>query len=363
MKIPKQLQALLEEGIIDDVVETLLSGKEASVYVVTRDGEYIAAKVYKARNARTFKNVATYMEGRNQTRNTRDKRAMRKKTSYGQGLVEESWRQMEHDALQRAFHGGVRVPEPYLLYDDVLLFELLLDEEGHPAPRLADVELNADVAELLHLEIFLQVKRLLAVGLIHGDLSAFNILVPAAGLTLIDMPQVIDPSSNNDAKELLARDLRNVTEHLARYDARLLRFRDCGYALFRHYQRGTLDTVTGPEEGGVGKRGRGRRGRDAAKGSAGRQRQKRKPGPEVIRAGEAPSEAGPRQRRSSEGARQRDDARTGGRRKPRDDARGPQTGTSGGPGDEAGPRKDGPPKRRRRRRRGPPKGGPTQGGA
>ncbi len=262
MKIPAPLSELLEEGIIDDVHRQLLSGKEASVYVVSRDDVLIAAKVYKARNNRTFKNVTSYVEGRNQTRNTRDKRAKQKKTKYGRELLEESWRSMEHDALQRAFQGGVRVPEPYLLSGDVLLMEYLCDDDGEVAPRLADIDVPFEVAGLLHQEVFMQVRRLLAAGMIHGDLSAFNVLVAPAGLTLIDLPQVVDASGNSEAKDLLCRDLRNITEFFARYDARLLEFVDCGEPLWEHYRKGTLDRVDGPEKARSKPRsGKGRRGR------------------------------------------------------------------------------------------------------
>ncbi|HEY1101350.1 MAG TPA: RIO1 family regulatory kinase/ATPase, partial [Myxococcota bacterium] len=271
MAVPDSLQKLLEDGVIDDIKTRLMSGKEATVYVVERKGELIAAKIYKSREQRTFKATASYTEGRNQTRNTRDKRAMNKRTSYGKELVEKSWRDMEYQALSDAWNAGVRVPEPILLYDDVLLMQLLVDEQGSPAPRLADFELPADVAELLHREIYGQVRLLLASGKVHGDLSAFNILIAADGPTIIDMPQVVDASGNTSAQEILRRDLANVTEHLAKFDARLLRFRDCGTPLWRHYERGTLDSALDPEEAGLrGDAHRSRRVRDAERGRFGR---------------------------------------------------------------------------------------------
>jgi RIO kinase 1 len=265
---------MLDDGVIDDVRARLMSGKEAAVFIVERRGELIAAKVYKDRDQRTFKATASYTEGRNQTRNTRDKRAMGKRSSYGKELVEASWRDMEYQALQEAFMNGVRVPEPFLLYESVLLMELLVDETGAPAPRLADFELSPEVATLLHREIYGQVRLLLRCGKIHGDLSAFNILVARHGPTLIDLPQVVDASMNNSAPTILQRDLQNVTEHLARFDSRLLRFRDCGSVLWHHYQRGEIDRATEPEEGGVRRhdaRGhKGRRAREAERGRAGR---------------------------------------------------------------------------------------------
>jgi RIO kinase 1 len=293
MKIPPSLLELIDEGVLDDVHSRLLSGKEASVFIVERDGMQVAAKVYKQRDNRSFKNVASYLEGRSQTRNSRDRRAMNRKSRYGRELLEEGWRDAEHNALQRAFYGGVRVPEPFLLHEDVLLMELVVDEAGDPAPRLADLDLPVGVAELLHLEVFLQVRRLLACDLVHGDLSAFNVLYAADGPTIIDMPQAVDAAANTSAEELLVRDLQNVTEHFARFDARLLRFRHCGRALWRHYKAGSIDQVRGPEEGGGERRGRGRkhgrgrRGRAVDAGSGGPKKSRRSPGPEIVRAAAA----------------------------------------------------------------------------
>jgi len=264
---------LVDEGIIDAVHSRLMSGKEATVYVVERAGHLGAAKVYKARDERTFKKTASYTEGRNQTRNSRDRRAMQNKTSYGRGLIEAGWQDMEFAALRAAFDAGVRVPEPYFLYENVLFMELVVDEQGVPAARLADFSFPPDVAARLHHEIFLQVKALLAIGRIHGDLSAYNVLMAGKGLTVIDLPQVVDVAGNNNARAILRRDLRNVTEHLARFDARLLRYVDCGEPLFNHLLRGTLDSVVGPEVGSPPARaGGGRRGRDAERGRAGREK-------------------------------------------------------------------------------------------
>ena len=240
VSVPDSLKQLLEDGVIDDVHERLMSGKEASVYVVSRQGVYIAAKVYKARDRRTFKATASYTEGRNQTRNTRDKRAMNRKSSYGKALMEESWRDMEYEALFAAHYAGVRVPKPIMMYEEVLLMELLLDANDAPAPRLADFDLSAEDANAMLQEVYRQVRLLLTAGRIHGDLSAFNILMCKAGPTIIDMPQVVDAAGNNQAREILKRDLRNIVEHLARFDERLLRFIDCGEVLFQHYQRGAI---------------------------------------------------------------------------------------------------------------------------
>jgi RIO kinase 1 len=270
MAHPDGLTDLIADGVIDAVHSRLMSGKEATVYVVERDGHLAAAKVYRARDDRTFKKVASYTEGRNQTRNSRDRRAIASKSSYGRGLMEDSWQDMEFRALRAAFDAGVRVPEPYFLHDNVLLMELLVDEQGAPASRVADLRFTAEQAAQLHLEIFTQAKGLLETGRIHGDLSAYNVLMATRGPTIIDLPQVVDVAGNNNAGPILTRDLRNVTEHLARFDARLLRFASCGDVLYRHCVRGTLDQVVGPEESAPQSRTGGRRGRDAERGRAGR---------------------------------------------------------------------------------------------
>jgi RIO kinase 1 len=280
MSQPDGISHLVEEGIIDAVHARLMSGKEATVYVVEREGHLGAAKVYKARDERTFKKTASYVEGRTQTRNSRDRRAMQKKSTYGRGLIEDNWQDMEFHALRAAFDAGVRVPEPYFLYENVLFMELIVDSAGAPAARVADFVFTAEEATALHQEVFLQVKGLLGTGRIHGDLSAYNVLMAAGGPTIIDMPQVVEVAGNNNARQILRRDLRNLTEHMARFDARLLRVADCGDALFHHLQRGTLDTVTAPEVGAPEHRtggggGSGRRSRDAERGRAGRDKRQR----------------------------------------------------------------------------------------
>jgi RIO kinase 1 len=302
MSQPDGLSHLVEEGIIDAVHARLMSGKEATVYIVEREGHLGAAKVYKARDERTFKKTASYVEGRNQTRNSRDRRAMQKKSAYGRGLIEDNWQDMEFHALRAAFDAGVRVPEPYFLYENVLFMELIVDGAGAPASRLADFTFTAEEATALHQEVFLQVKALLGTGRIHGDLSAYNVLMAASGPTIIDLPQVVEVAGNNNARQILRRDLRNLTEHLARFDARLLRLADCGDALFHHLQRGTLDTVTAPEVGAPelrsGGGGGGRRNRDAERGRAGRDKRQRPgagapTGTAMVSPGGAPHQARP----------------------------------------------------------------------
>jgi RIO kinase 1 len=214
---------------------------------------------------------------------------MHKKTAYGRGLSEEGWQGMEFQALRSAFNAGVRVPEPYNLFENILLMELVVDTQGAPAPRMADVHLSADEATQLHLQVFLQVKALLTIGLIHGDLSAYNVLMAAAGPTLIDMPQAVNVAGNNNARQILRRDLLNVTQHLARFDARLLRFADCGDTLYRHMLNGTLDQVSGPEIGTPpAQGGGGHRYRDAERGRAGREKAQRPQSAAAARTDQAP---------------------------------------------------------------------------
>jgi RIO kinase 1 len=325
MSQPDGISHLVEEGIIDAVHARLMSGKEATVYVVEREGHLGAAKVYKARDERTFKKTASYVEGRNQTRNSRDRRAMQKKSSYGRGLIEDNWQDMEFHALRAAFDAGVRVPEPYFLYENVLFMELIVDSAGAPAARVADFVFTAEEATALHHEVFLQVKALLGTGRIHGDLSAYNVLMAAGGPTIIDMPQVVEVAGNNNARQILRRDLRNLTEHMARFDARLLRVADCGDALFHHLQRGTLDTVTAPEVGAPEHRtggggGSGRRSRDAERGRAGRDKRHRLGGSApTARPGGATPQARPGGPPPQAGAHSRDQSRGSG--PPRGEAR------------------------------------------
>ena len=219
MSQPDGLSHLVDEGIIDAVHARLMSGKEATVYVVEREGHLGAAKVYKARDQRTFKKTASYVEGRNQTRNSRDRRAMQKKSAYGRGLVEDNWQDMEFHALRAAFDAGVRVPEPYFLYENVLFMELILDGAGAPASRLADFVFTAEEATSLHQEVFLQVKTLLGAGRIHGDLSAYNVLYWQGKVTLIDFAQAVDPRHDDALYALLERDIDRLYRFFARYGA------------------------------------------------------------------------------------------------------------------------------------------------
>jgi len=209
MKIPKGLQPLIEDGMVDTVVRKLKSGKEASVYIVACGGEIRCAKVYKEAEQRGFHKLAQYQEGR-RTRNSRDARAMGKRGRHGRRVQEAEWKNAEVDALYRLAGVGVRVPTPYLVHEGVLLMELVRDEHGDPAPRLNDVEITAEQAREWHAFMILQIVRMLCAGLIHGDLSEFNVLLDVNGPVIIDLPQAVDAASNNNAFAMLERDVNNM---------------------------------------------------------------------------------------------------------------------------------------------------------
>ena len=209
MKIPKRIQPLVEEGLIDSVERQLMSGKEATVYVVRCDQEIRCAKVYKEASQRSFRQAASYQEGR-KVKNSRQARAMEKGTRYGRKMQEEVWQNAEVDALYRLAAAGVRVPKPYICFEGVLLMELLTDSNGNAAPRLNDVPLNEAMALDYHAQLLKQVVLMLCAGVIHGDLSEYNILVDAAGPVIIDLPQAIDAAGNTEAGAMLERDVNNL---------------------------------------------------------------------------------------------------------------------------------------------------------
>ena len=208
------LTPLLTDGIIDEVVSRLKSGKEADIYLVRRAGELLAAKVYKDRQARSFKNNAAYKEGRS-VRNSRTKRAMQKGSRFGRDADEQAWKTKESEALHTLFAAGVRVPKPDLLYEGVLLMELVVDAERRPAPRLIDADLSPDRAAELYADLRAQVVSLLRCDLIHGDLSPYNVLMAWNGPTLIDFPQVIGAAHNSQAERFFQRDLEALRQFLA----------------------------------------------------------------------------------------------------------------------------------------------------
>ena len=221
MRIPEALQVRLDDGIIDEVRRQLKSGKEASVYVVRCGKEVRCAKVYKDMGTRSFQARAQYQEGR-KVRGSRQARAMAKSTSYGRKEQESAWKNTEVDALYQLVAAGVRVPQPFGFFSGVLLMELVTDAEGHSAPRLGEVELAPEQAREFHAFLIRQVVRMLCVGLIHGDLSEFNVLVGPEGPVIIDLPQAVNAAANNNALAMLQRDVGNITETLGRFAPELL---------------------------------------------------------------------------------------------------------------------------------------------
>jgi RIO kinase 1 len=221
MRLPAALQELLDEAIIDGVVRQLKSGKEASVYVVRCGAEIRCAKVYKDMAQRSFQQRAQYQEGR-KVRGSRDARAMAKSTRYGRKEQETAWKNAEVDALYRLVAAEVRVPRPFGFFNGVLIMEMVTDADGNAAPRLGEVELPAEVARNYHRFLIGQIVRMLCGGLIHGDLSEFNVLVDAQGPVIIDLPQAVDAAGNNNAFTMLERDVKNITETLGRFAPELL---------------------------------------------------------------------------------------------------------------------------------------------
>ena len=216
MKTPKGLQPLIDDGVIDEVLRPLKSGKEASVYVVRLGAEVLCAKVYKDMAQRSFQARVQYQEGR-KFRGSRQARAIGKATKFGRREQETEWKNTEVDALYRLAAAGVRVPKPRGYFHGVLLMELITDEGGHSAPRLGEVELNPETARLYHAELMRDVVRMLCEGLIHGDLSEYNVLVAPSGPVIIDLPQVVSAAGNNAARAMLLRDVHNLRDTLARF--------------------------------------------------------------------------------------------------------------------------------------------------
>ncbi len=238
MKTPKRIEPLVEEGLIDEVIGQLMSGKEATVYVVRCGDEIRCAKVYKDTNQRSFRQSVTYTEGR-KVKNSRRGRAMEKGSRYGRKEREGAWQNAEVDALRRLADAGVRVPQPYNFLDGVLLMEMVADENGHAAPRLNDLELAPDVARAYHRALMLEVVRMLCTGIVHGDLSEYNVLVGRDGPVIIDLPQAVDAAGNNSAEAMLERDVDNLTRYFGRF-APELRTTDYGKEIWSLYETGAL---------------------------------------------------------------------------------------------------------------------------
>lgn len=242
MKVPPRLQSLIEEGMIDSVVRQLMSGKEAMVYVVRCGDEARCAKIYKEATHRSFRQAVDYTENR-KTKNTRQARAMAKGTRFGRQAQEAAWQSAEVDALYRLAAAGVRVPRPYNFLDGVLLMEMVADANGDAAPRLNDVVFTAEEARAHHLTLLAEVVRMLCAGVVHGDLSEFNILLAHDGPVIIDLPQAVDAAGNNHAKRMLLRDVENLRNFFGGFAPDLL-CSHYGPEIWALYERGGLTPET-----------------------------------------------------------------------------------------------------------------------
>jgi RIO kinase 1 len=221
MKTPAGLQPLIDDGVIDEVLRSLKSGKEATVYVVRTGSQVRCAKVYRDMGQRSFQKRAQYQEGR-KVRGSRQARAMAKSTRFGRKEQESAWKNAEVDALYKLVAADVRVPKPYGYFNDVLIMELVTDSNGNPAPRLGEVDLSPELARDYHTFLIRQIVRMLSLGLIHGDLSEFNVLVGPDGPVIIDLPQAVNAAGNNNAFAMLERDVNNIRNTLGRFAPELL---------------------------------------------------------------------------------------------------------------------------------------------
>jgi RIO kinase 1 len=242
MKVPKRLQPLVHDGIVDSVARQLMSGKEAMVFVVRCGSESRCAKVYKEADRRSFRQAVDYTENR-KTKNSREARAIAKRTRFGRESQEAAWQSAEVDALYRLAAAGVRVPTAYVFHEGVLLMELLTDEHGEAAPRLNDLVLTADEARAHHERLIKEVVRMLCAGVVHGDLSEFNILIDRNGPVIIDLPQAVDAAGNNHAPTILERDVANLRHYFGRYVPELLAT-NYGKEIWALYEAGALHPDT-----------------------------------------------------------------------------------------------------------------------
>ena len=242
MKTPKRIEPLVQEGLVDEVMRQLMSGKEATVYVVRCGDDIRCAKVYKEASQRSFKQAAVYQEGR-KVKNSRQARAMEKGTRYGRKMQEEVWQNAEVDALYRLAAAGVKVPTPYICFEGVLLMDLVTDATGNAAPRLNDVEMNEAMALQYHAQLLHQVVLMLCAGVIHGDLSEYNILVDAEGPVIIDLPQAVDAAGNTNAGPMLERDVDNLRTYFGQF-APALNTTHYGKEIWALYVAGLLTPET-----------------------------------------------------------------------------------------------------------------------
>lgn len=242
MRVPPSLTPLVDQGIIEEVLRPLMSGKEAEVFLVRSEGQVRVAKIYKEMDQRSFRQRVAYTEGR-KVRNSRTQRAMDKRSRFGRDQEEDAWRAAEVHAIERLRAAGVRVPEPFAFVDGVLIMELVCDANGEPAPRLVDVNFTAKQARKLFFVLLTEVQKMLCAGLVHGDLSDFNVLLAPDGPVIIDLPQAVDAAANAQAGRLLVRDVKNLTSFLARHDPKLKKSR-YGEEMWQLYERGELTPTT-----------------------------------------------------------------------------------------------------------------------
>ena len=242
MKPNKRMQALIDEGLIDTVVRQLMSGKYAMVFVVRNGDETLCAKVYKEATHRSFRQAVDYTENR-KVKNTRQARAMAKGSKFGRQSQEAAWQSAEVDALYRLAAAGVRVPKPFNFHDGVLLMELVVDENGDAAPRLNDVLFTREQALQHHASLLIEVVRMLCAGVVHGDLSEFNILLAADGPVIIDLPQAVDAAGNNHASRMLLRDVGNLRNFFGQF-APELKKTEFGPEIWQLFERGMLTPET-----------------------------------------------------------------------------------------------------------------------
>lgn len=242
MRVPECFETLVLNGVVDEVVSRLMSGKEADVYVVRSKGELCCAKVYKDARSRSFSQLAQYQEGR-KGRNSRQARAMQKNSRFGRKESEAAWKNAEVEALRTLAAAGVRVPVVYDYSDGILLMEFVADADGNAAPRLNDLRLTGAEARAYHRELIKEIVLMLCAGIIHGDLSEYNVLAGRDGLVIIDLPQAVNAAGNNNARSMLERDVENITAYFGRFAPELLTT-DYGKEIWKLYAHGTLSPAS-----------------------------------------------------------------------------------------------------------------------